>query len=495
MAGTYDCVVTTCDGSKSVTSSPTRLTVFDAPEAPRPYLTWGENYGAQCGNGTNDYELPPFPYTQLTNIVQAEGGRSFSIALRDNGTVYTWGRTEGGELGNGSFFSNVHSPAQVAGLSNVVQVAAGNSHALALLRDGSIKAWGWNLYGQLGDMTQDSRNVPSPTAFPGCFVAIAAGHLHSLALRSDGTVWACGNSAYGTLGNGSTGSVNTTPTQVPGLTDVIAIRAAGYTCHALKSDGTVWAWGDNTWISLGDGTNIQRNTPVQVVGLTGVRAIASSYYSAYAIRSNGEAYAWGRGDMGALGNGSGAWQSVPTLIPGLTNPKKIESGDAGWAMALMQDGTLRAWGYNAQNVLNTGAPNGSYQYSHQPVLGVSAANNIGAGTSTAHVFGNLSGVTAVEDPAPQEQPLQLALRVTPTPSRSTASLAFDLPKAGHVTIGVYDIAGRLVQSVVRENRPAGRHVATWDGRSASGQRISSGVFLAKLVVDGKALTRRIILIP
>jgi hypothetical protein len=495
MGATYDCVVSTCDGSKSVTSSQTRVTVFDAPESARPHLTWGENIQAQCGDGTTSYHLDPGSYTGLTNVVQADGGRSYSMALRADGTVYTWGAyTEGGELGNGFQYSTALTPTSI-GLSNVVQVAAGNSHALALLRSGNIVGWGYNFYGQLGDQTQVLRVVPSATTYPGCFVAIAAGYYHTLALRSDGTVWASGYGELGSVGDGTTAAYHTTPIQVPGLTDVVAIRAVGYTSFALKSDGTVWAWGYNVFGQVGDGSGVQRNSPVQVTGLTNIRAIAASYYNGYAIRSNGECYAWGRGDLGGIGNGSPVDRYSPVLITGLTNPRKIESGDAGWAMALMQDGTLLAWGANTNKVLNTGAGDGAYRYTPEPVLGVFGANNIGSGFVTAHVMGHLTGVTAV-DPTPDDgdRPLQLALRVSPMPARSTASLAFDLPKAGHVAIGIYDIAGRLVQTVVNENRPAGRHTATWDGRSRSGEHISAGVYVAHLEHEGQRLSRTIVLV-
>ncbi|HET9327474.1 MAG TPA: FlgD immunoglobulin-like domain containing protein [Candidatus Eisenbacteria bacterium] len=492
LGATYDCLVTTCDGTKSVTSSQTRVTVFDAPESPRPYLTWGENNRAQCGNGTTGFELPPGSYAGLTNVVQAEGGREYSIALRADGTVYTWGQTQFAELGNGFLFGNVYSPAQIA-ISGAIQVAAGKYHGLALLRNGGVVGWGYNGYGALGTTQMDAYS-PSPTGYADCFIAVAAGNYHSLALRSDGTVWASGYGSSGSLGNGTTNAVNTTPTPVTGLTDVIAIRAAGYSSYALKSDGTVWAWGYNADGQLGVGSIQQQNVPVQVPGLTGIRWIEASQSNAYAIGSTGECYAWGRGDMGAIGNGSAAPQYTPAVITGLTNPKKIESGDGGWAMALMQDGTVRAWGTNGNNVLNTGAPNGAPQYTHQPVLGVYAANNIGGGYVTAHIMGHLQGVTAVDDPASGEAPLQLALRVAPTPSRSIAFLAYDLPTAGRVSIAVYDVAGRLVRSIVSETRPAGRHVASWDGRSSSGQPVSPGVYLARLEREGEALTRRIILV-
>ncbi|HET9951992.1 MAG TPA: FlgD immunoglobulin-like domain containing protein, partial [Candidatus Eisenbacteria bacterium] len=455
---------------------------------------WGENYGAQCGNGTNVTELPPGSYTGLTNIVQMDGGRSYSMALRSDGTVYTWGRTENGELGNGVGWSNyVHSP-QAINLTNVIQIEAGNTHALALLRDGTVRSWGSNFYGQLGDSTRNDRLTPSPTRFSGCIVALAAGYSHTLALRADGTVLACGNNALSSLGNGTTGGIYPFPSPVPGLTDVVAIAAAGYSSFALRSDGTVWSWGYNAFGELGNGNTTDSAVPVQVSGLSEIRQIAASYYNGYAIRNTGEAYAWGRGDMGAIGDGSAAWRLTPVVIPGLTDPKKIEAGDAGWAIALLQDGTLRAWGYNVHGVLASGAPLGAYRYSHEPVLNVTAANGVDAGFATAHVLGHLVGVTGVETPASEQVPMALALRVAPVPSRASTSLAFDLPSSGRVAIAIYDVSGRLVRSILTEPRVAGRHTTAWDGKTRSGEEAPAGVYFARLTGSGGTATRRIVLV-
>lgn len=491
-ATTYDCVVKTCDGSKSVTSGSTRVTVFSAPPTPpRPYISWGENYGGQCGNGTNTYQLPAGDYTGLTNVIQAEGGRTFTMVLKSDGTVYDWGQANTGELGNGVYGSNLYTPFQV-GITNVLQISAGINFALALKRDGTIWGWGNNFYGQLGDSTQSDRNTPHSTKFPGCFVAIAGGQSHTLALRSDGTVWACGYGGLGSLGLGTTNAVNTGPTQIPGLTNVIAIRAGSYTSYALKSDGTVWAWGYNAFGTIGDGSSTQRNSPVQVSGLTNIRYIAAADYNGYAISTTGQCYAWGRGDMGAIGNGSSAYQYTPALIPGIVNPRKIISGDAGWAMALMQDNTLRSWGYNVTSVLGTGGPDGGYFYSPQNVPGVIGVNDIGAGTATAHVMGLLVSPTGVE--TEKVPPLQLALRITPMPARSNVGIAFDLPATGRAAISVYDVSGRLVRSIVSETRPAGHNAVTWDGRSRSGELAAAGVYFARLENAGEVLTRRIVLV-
>ena len=494
MEGTFDCVIKTCDGTQQVTTTPTRLTVFPGTPTARPYLTWGENGWAQCGNGTKVYELPPGSYTGLTNVVEADGGRLFSVALRADGTVYTWGHTDNGEIGNGGGWNNlVPSPTQI-NLANVIHIAAGHNFSLALLRDGSVRGWGVNSGGQQGDSTWMDHYVPAPTKYSGCIIAIAAGQSHSLALRADGTVLASGYNDLGSLGIGTIGGYVNMPTPVVGLSNVVAIAASGYESYALKADGTVWSWGYNAFGQLGNGTTQNSGTPVQVTGLTNIRAIAASYYNGYAITTTDEAYAWGSGDTGAIGDGSAGWRLTPVLIPGLTNVRKIVAGEAGWAMALLRDGTAKAWGYNINGVLGTGAPNGVYRFTPEPVLGVTMANNLGAGTATAHVMSYMSNVTGVEIEPSEPAPLQLALRVAPVPSRSNTSLAFDLPRSGRVSIAVYDVAGRLVRSIVSETRPAGRHMTTWDGRTRAGVDAPAGVYFARLEREGEILTRRIVLV-
>jgi alpha-tubulin suppressor-like RCC1 family protein len=128
-------------------------------------------------------------------------------------------------------------------------------------------AWGDNLSGQLGNGNNNSSNIPvAVSGLTSGVSAIAAGGDHSIALKSDGTVWAWGDNQLGQLGNGNNIASNT-PVQVSGLTDVTAIAAGDNHSLALKDDGTVWAWGDNQFGQLGDGTNSTRNIPVQSTGL------------------------------------------------------------------------------------------------------------------------------------------------------------------------------------------------------------------------------------
>src|SRR5690348_3789054 len=185
--------------------------------------------------------------------------------------------------------------------SPIRQVWGGGRHTIALLNDGSVWTWGSDVSGKLGDnqvsasYTDQSHDsfVPLRVHGPGnvgylnSIIAISAGESHNLALRSDGTVWAWGWNAFGQLGNGTTNDA-ATPVQVSGLSNVVAISGRAYHCLALKSDGTVWGWGWDANGQVGNGIVTNYVTlPAQVVGLTNPAAISAAYTISLALMSNG----------------------------------------------------------------------------------------------------------------------------------------------------------------------------------------------------------------
>lgn len=271
------------------------------------------------------------------------GGGAHTLVLRDGGAVWASGSNPNGELGDGTGTQQstpvpVKGPGGTGVLTEAMAVATGTFHSLALLRDTTIRAWGDNRYGQLGDGSTDDRWTPVQVVGPGGggvlagVVAIAAGLYHSLALLSDGTVWAWGWNEYGQLGDGTIVR-RTTPEQVKGsdgsdfLTNVVGIAAGGNYSLALLRDGTVRGWGDNGSGQLGDGTTTHRAMPVQVKGpggssmLDGVIALAAGASHSLAARADGTVWGWGANADGRLGDGTTserrtpAWMHVESSAP------------------------------------------------------------------------------------------------------------------------------------------------------------------------------------
>jgi alpha-tubulin suppressor-like RCC1 family protein len=495
MSGTYSCRVSTCSESLSVISLPARVTVLPAIDD-NPMVSWGGNSSGEAGDGTNVGPRPP-GVRALSGVIAVDGGQTVVAGLKSDGTVWSWGYPGWGvELGNGYSFTLVTTPTQVAGLDSVVAIAMGASHTLTLAKDGRIRGWGYNGYGQLGDSSEAHRPVPTiAKEVEGCVKAIACGASHSLALMADGTVMAWGSNEYGALGRGTSGGWSLEPQPVPGLTGVVAISAAQWSNLALKGDGTLWAWGWNFSGALGAGIADVSSagmsaTPVQVVGLTGVRSMCMSYSNGYAVLNDGSCWSWGTNANRQLGDGHDlalTHRNVPGLMPDLVNPLSIEAGDGGFRLALMPDSTVRMWGYNDAHTL--GAPTPNVVPIPTPVQGVAGATGIGAGWSTAFALGLTTDVVSVPDDG---RPAALALRTSPNPSFARTDIAFDLPHAGRASIAIYDVAGRRVHTLVDEPREAGRHRVSWDGRESPGGARLAGVYFARLEFDGRVVTRRIV---
>jgi hypothetical protein len=279
--------------------------------------------------------LGPGGVGHLSGVTSIAGVGFHSLALKSDGTVWAWGANDYGELGNGTFAQS-NTPVQVLGpggvgfLTGVTAIAGGGFHSLALKSDGTVWAWGDDFYGQLGNGTNRTDlpyGIATPVQVLGSggvgyitgVTAIAGGFFHSLALKSDGTVGAWGADFAGQLGNGTYTTTPpygiATPVQVLGsggvgyITGVTAIAGGFYHNLALKNDGTVWTWGLNGNGQLGN-TFPNSNTPVQVVDpggvgyLTGVTAIAGGGFHSLALKSEGTVRAWGHDFAGQLGNGT-----------------------------------------------------------------------------------------------------------------------------------------------------------------------------------------------
>jgi alpha-tubulin suppressor-like RCC1 family protein len=318
---------------------------------------WGQNNFGQLGNGTNTNSNTPVQVWGLTGVIAIAAGAHHSLAVESDGTVRAWGMNNFGQLGDGTYVSN-NIPVQVSGLTNIASISAGLLHSVALKPDGTVWTWGGNEYGQLGDGTY-TRGENTPVRVSGLtgVIDIDAWGWHNLAVKSDGTVWAWGRNIAGQLGDGTYTRSKNIPVQVNGLTGVIAIAAGGGHSLAVKSDGTVWAWGLNNFGQLGDGTNIRRkNIPVQVNGLTGVIDTAAGGLHSLAVKSDGTVWAWGRNNLGQLGDETNTSRNTPVQVSGFSNGTTDIAIAAGseHSLALKSDGTFWAWGGNVVGQLGNG---------------------------------------------------------------------------------------------------------------------------------------------
>lgn len=282
-------------------------------------------------------------FSNIGNTQVISAGNGFSLALCDDGAVYSWGVNDYGQLGNGTFTNN-SLPEQIATLSNVIAIASGANFSLALKADGTVWAWGWNEASQLGNGKVTISNVPVQVKNLTGIVAISSGDVHSHALKNDGTVWAWGSNEFGQYGNG-TKNPSFIPVKVDALTNVWPISSGVAHSLALKQDGTVLAWGFNSEYELGFPTDTPSGTPTPTLipNFGDVKYIKAIGLSSYAIQNNKDSlWLWGLGgfDLNLL--------QKPTPSP-LSGVKDLQFG-----AALKTDGKLWVWGDNQLGQLGLG---------------------------------------------------------------------------------------------------------------------------------------------
>ncbi|MFO0885668.1 MAG: hypothetical protein U0894_16025 [Pirellulales bacterium] len=257
-------------------------------------------------------------------MTSISAGFNHSVALLANGTVRAWGYNGNGSLGDGTFTSRT-TPVPVAGLTNVTAVDAGGYHNLALLSDGTVRAWGDNSAGQIGDGTTITRSVPvTVVGLSGVTAIDASDFSHSLAILSNGTVRAWGNNAYGQIGDGSVTN-QLIPITIAGLSNVAAIDGGFYHTAAVLKDGTVKTWGRNDEGAIGDGTFTTRLVPTIVPNVNSATGIDAAGYSTYVLRQPIVV----TGSISATVDGSGNLTILDTDSAGKNNQFTIKKDGSG----------------------------------------------------------------------------------------------------------------------------------------------------------------------
>ncbi|MFN8516914.1 MAG: Ig-like domain repeat protein [Thermomicrobiales bacterium] len=344
-------------------------------------LAWGSDASGQLGDGAAGGEPGcagncnpvPQPVPGVSSAVAIAAGHDHSLALLRNGTLRAWGDDEDGQLGVGAAETTgceCHpTPQIVPGVGGVAAIAAGNAHSQVLVQSSTVGAWGDDNAGQLGDGAVGP-DAPLPqvvTLPPGApIIAIAAGFTHSLALRADGTLLAWGDDTRGQLGDGAAGGepgcagdCNPTPQPVPGVSNVAAIAAGGRHNLALLTDGTVLAWGSDGFGQLGDGTvgpDAATPQPVALPGGPRVIAIAAGEGHSLALLANGTMLAWGLDGVGQLGDGTAGGTAPtpqPVALPGVARVTAISAGGSH-SLALLSNGAILAWGRDTSGELGDG---------------------------------------------------------------------------------------------------------------------------------------------
>ena len=306
---------------------------------------WGNNSSGQLGQGNTTNRSSPVQVGLLTDWSVVSGGNSVA-AIKTDGTLWTWGGNFYGQLGLGDTTSR-SSPVQVGSGTNwaTVVMSKSSNHCLAIKTDGTLWAWGLNLFGQLGQGNNTYRSSPVQVGSGTNWSKVFSENNTSFAITTSGALYSWGFNSTGQMGTGNTNNYNT-PQQVGALTNWSSLGCGEAHCIALKTNGTIWSWGINSsYGQLGHGDKTNRSSPVQIGSQTYWTSVSATNSASFGIGNSGRLYAWGYNSSGQLGIGNTTDYSSPKQVGALTNWSKI-SGGGNHCISLKTDGSLWSWGNN-----------------------------------------------------------------------------------------------------------------------------------------------------
>jgi alpha-tubulin suppressor-like RCC1 family protein len=290
---------------------------------------WGANGSGSLGDNTTIYRSSPVQTVAGgTNWKRVAMG-GCTAAIKTDGTLWLWGAGYYGRLGNNATTSRSSPVQTVAGGTNWKQVSCGYDTTAAIKTDGTLWLWGSNYWGNLGDNTLTHKSSPVQTVSAGTnWKQVDVGHDFVAAIKTDGTLWTWGNNSYGELGDNTTVDKSSPVQTVAGGTNWKQGAAASSHTAAIKTDGTLWTWGINFSGQLGDNTVAQRSSPVQTVaGGTNWKQVTVAIDNSGAIKTDGTLWIWGKGFPGQLGDNTTVNKSSPVqTVAGGTNWKQMSVG-------------------------------------------------------------------------------------------------------------------------------------------------------------------------
>ena len=340
-------------------------------------MNWSANYVIMQDNTLWSWSINRhierfnrLPQKIMDDVVTVETGFSHTLVIRSDGSLWGWGGNSRGEVGDGTT-RRVSFPTKI--MDDAISLAAGARTSFAVKADGSLWAWGENYRGSLGsgmlstwcslDNIFISESYLNPTEIMDNVIFVASGVFHNMAIKSDGSLWVWGKNSYGVIGNGKKTTIvdfiltedNDVTRPMKVMENIVCAAAGWNTSFAIDFNGVLWGWGNNSFGQLGDGTTTNRLAPVKI--MEDVISVSAGFAHTLALKSDGSLWAWGENRFGEIGDGTEEIRLEPVEI--MSNVIFIETGlsagptdydfdgtstSAGRSFAIRTNGSLWGWG-------------------------------------------------------------------------------------------------------------------------------------------------------